>query len=178
MRVTIVWVLIFVLIQIKVYSQTEKKQVDSLVALLTQNDRIDQVSVFRSLAIALEHIDETLALNYIEQVEPLALNSGDSLKIVIARRIKGQILRRLDRFAESITIHNQALGIATRNHFDIESANINTNIGNTYTLLSAYDKALKCHHGALFMYEKLDKPDGVAISFNNIGLVHYKIKLR
>lgn len=115
------------------------------------------------------------ALKYSTEGFNLALQFGDSSKLVKAGRIKGQALRRLDRLQESIEILSQMLPIARRNKHLDEQKKILNSLALAHTFMAEYDKALEYHFQSLILRETEGDKAQISVTLNNIGLVYFKL---
>jgi tetratricopeptide (TPR) repeat protein len=122
------------------------------------------------------NLDNNRALQYFTLAERVGLHCGDSLKIVEAGRMKGQMYRRIHRLTESVNSLKRVLPIAERNNFEIELSNILNAVAITYTFLSSFDLALKYHYRSLELKKKVGDQSELAIAYNNLGLLHYKLR--
>ncbi len=120
--------------------------------------------------------DYKSSLSYISEAQEIAFKFGDSLKMVKAGRVKGQVLRRLDRTADAIAEFLKVLGIARRNAFDAEYKYILNGLAIAYTYQANYDKALQYHFESLTFREKEGNKEDISIACNNIGMVYYKLQ--
>ena len=155
------------------YSQTK---IDSLKTLLEKTSGQARYDVLLNLTFELSGTDDTKGLVYANEAVILALKSGDSLEIVRSTRIKAQMLRRLDDLQASITLLNQVLPCASRNHFEDEEKKILNTLALAHTFRAEYDEALKYHFRSLVIRERQGKKDEISIALNNIGLVYFKLK--
>src|SRR5690606_37215443 len=115
------------------------------------------------------------ALKFISQAEQAALLSGDSLWIVKSKRVKGQILYRLQRLNEAVLILESALGIAKRNRLLNEEQYVAAALGTTCIFTSSLAKALEY---SLRSWELGEEDDDKVVHYeylNNIGVTYYKL---
>src|SRR5262245_60820729 len=85
------------------FSQNLSK-VDSLKLELGLGGDSNRFNVLWGLAFELFDVDNPQAIIYAQEAYKYALKKGDSTGIVMAGRISGQLLRRLDKLDESIKI--------------------------------------------------------------------------
>ncbi len=122
----------------------------------------------------LQHDDEE-AFKYASHAYDLALQFGDTARLVKAGRVKGQALRRLNNLLESIKVLNAILPIATRNKLADERKKILNALAVSHTFRAQYDKALEYHFQSLVLREAQGNKAEISISLNNIGLVYFKL---
>ncbi|WP_276374344.1 tetratricopeptide repeat-containing sensor histidine kinase [Chryseolinea sp. H1M3-3] len=129
-----------------------------------------------SLAYEFFDTDKVRSLEYSSEAYVLAKQLGDSAQIVMAGRIKGQMLRRFDRLQESIDILTDILPIAKRNKYDEHYKKILNALALAYTFQANYDKALEYNFQSLVVRENEGDKAEMSIAMNNIGLIYYKLK--
>lgn len=154
----------------------DQHKVDSLLGILKAQKGIDQFEPLVQLAIAHVDRDNTLSLSYIDQAMELATESQDSSKLVRSGRIKGQILRRVDRLDEAIALFLELLPTARRNNYNNDYKVMLNSLALAYTLKADYDKALEFNFQSLVIRESEGSKAEISISLNNIGLVYFKLK--
>jgi signal transduction histidine kinase len=157
------------------------QSIDSLKALLPKKSGTEKVDVLIQLTIASHgsgKFDE--AFDYASKANEIAYQLGDSLRIVKTCRIKGQILRRLDKLKESIKSFESALSIAERHkdqkEFSDELKFILNGLALVQTFLANYDKALDFHFRSIAIREREGDKADISTSLNNIGFVYYKLR--
>jgi signal transduction histidine kinase len=153
----------------------QTRTADSLKQLLVTSADSTKVSLSISLIKALVDVDNEQALEYASQTYLSAVRAGDSLSAVTAGRLKGQILRRMDRLAESITELLKVLSVARRNNYDGELRYLLNSLAVAYTYNSEYDKALEYHFQSLLLREKEGNKKQISITLQNIGVVYYRL---
>ncbi len=156
----------------------EAQTIDSLKQLLaTSKESAERFDLFYDITFEYLGVqDFNNGLTFIDEAQKLALQSGDSLKIVKSGRVRGQILRRLDRTSDAIQEFLRALPIARRNNFSEEVIYIFNGLGLAYTFQSDYDKALQAHFEVLLIRERQGDKKEIRVTLNNIGLVYFKLK--
>ena len=155
------------------------QKTDSLKALLNA-ESADKFSVLFELSRELISTDLNGAMEYIGQANSVALEEGDSLKIVTSLRLKAQILRRMDRLDEALKTYEDAFEIAQRHKqnkdFLSEVKFILNGLAITNTFLANYDKALDYHFQSLVIREAEGHKDEISVTLNNIGIVYFKLR--
>ncbi|MDH4057626.1 MAG: tetratricopeptide repeat protein, partial [Cyclobacteriaceae bacterium] len=150
-------------------------KIDSLNSLLKEQIEEDRFETFVQLAIAYADNDNVKSLKNIDVALTIASDFEDSTKIVRAGRIKGQLLRRLERLDESIELFESILPTARRKNLNNDYKVILNSLALAYTLKADYDKALDYNFQSLVIREREGDKAEISISYNNIGLVYFKI---
>jgi signal transduction histidine kinase/Flp pilus assembly protein TadD len=157
------------------FSQNQKL-IDSLTLKLNDAQGIDRYELFIDLAIQHVNSNKDLCLNNLFQAEKVALEAGDTAKIVNARRITGEVFRRYERNNEAIEILTETLPLARRHKLQNEVKFILNTLALVYTTKADYDKALEYHFESLLIREVDGNKKEISISLNNIGFVYFKLK--
>lgn len=138
---------------------------------------LERFDLFYDIVFEYAYLNEfNKALELIQRANEIAVNEGDSLRVVKGFRVKGQLLWRLNRSNESIPDLVRALNIAKRNGFIEEQQSILNVLAVAFTLNANYDHALAYHFQALVIREKKGDHQMIAESLNNIGLVYFKLR--
>ena len=156
------------------YSQNQKI-VDSLTSVLENKIGGERYPPLYELAFEYIDIDYEKALEIIQQAEQAALLAGDSLWIVKSKRVKGQILYRLEKIEESIKIFKSILPIALKRKFTKECTMIVNNLASSYLFEGKYDMALQFYFQTLELGKELEDTTSIAMGLHNIGLAYYKL---
>lgn len=151
-------------------------KVDSLKALREKSTGKQRFEIEYNLAYELFDVDNHEALKYARAAYLMSYDYGDSLQIVKAGRLMGQIMRRVDRVDEAIVALTNVLNIAHRNSYTREEKLILNALALAYTLKADYEKALEFNFQSLVIREKEGNKSEVSIALNNIGLVYFKLK--
>ncbi|MBL7845286.1 MAG: tetratricopeptide repeat-containing sensor histidine kinase [Cyclobacteriaceae bacterium] len=162
-------------------SYSQQNPIDSLESLLAKSSGIDRVDVLIELARANYFTNTTRAFEYINLAQSGAIKLSDRFRIVRSSRIKGQVLRKLERLEESIAVYEEVYNseraiVGTDPAIDAEMMAILNGLGVTYSHVANYDKALDYHFQALVLKEKYGDFSEISISLNNIGFVYFKLK--
>lgn len=162
-------------------SYSQQNPIDSLESLLAKSSGIDRVDVLIELARANYFTNTTRAFEYINLAQSGAIKLSDRFRIVRSSRIKGQVLRKLERLEESIAVYEEVYNseraiVGTDPAIDVEMMAILNGLGVTYSHVANYDKALDYHFQALVLKEKYGDFSEISISLNNIGFVYFKLK--
>lgn len=156
---------------------SQSTKLDSLEEILkSEDDTKDKINIQYELAYELIGVDNVRSLEVSSEAYDMALQVGDSLKLVRLGRLKASALRRLERIRESIKISEFILLVARRNHYIEEVKAILNPLAVAYTLNAEYDKALQIHFEALVIRETDGNMNDVSVTLNNIGLVYFKLK--
>ncbi len=153
-----------------------QKAIDSLKAVLAARTGGGRYSPLYDLAFQYLDIDNKRAFEFIGQAEAAALLSGDSLWIVKSKRVKGQILYKLERTAECIPLFETALAIAGRNNFKQECLMISNTFGTAYLYRGQLDKALEKFIKAFEYAEEQGDTRYLPMTLGNIGVTYYLLE--
>lgn len=158
------------------YSQA----IDSLKKLLPTKVGAERFDVLFNLSREATSESWTDALKYAEEANELAFEIGDSLKIVKSLRLKGQILRRLEKLDQAISEFDRAYLIANRHRNSVDFLSeikyILNGLAIAYTLLANYDEALDFHFKSLVIREAEGNKAEISVTLNNIGIVYFKLR--
>ncbi|HEY8936631.1 MAG TPA: tetratricopeptide repeat-containing sensor histidine kinase [Cyclobacteriaceae bacterium] len=159
----------------------DRKAIDSLALLVNKSEGAEKCEVLYKLAIEYATInDNNTALGYVDEGFSLAEQIDDSLRIVKGGRIKGQILRRLDKINEAIEYFKKVIPTALRNKnqegYKTEYKLLLNALAITYTYQAKYDEALKVNFQSLQEREIQGDKREISIALNNIGIVYFKLK--
>lgn len=160
---------------IKTFAQTAV--IDSLKELENSKEGVNRFDLLYDLSfeyIAINDLDN--AVQTLQRANEIAVDFGDSLRIVKSLRVKGQMLWRLNRSNESIKELIYVLNVAKRNGFVDEQKTILNVLAVAFTLNANYDQALEYHFQALLLREKDGDHSMITESLNNIGLVYFKLR--
>jgi signal transduction histidine kinase len=150
--------------------------VDSLNQALKTSAGIEQFDVLVDLGIEYVNSDLEKAIDYFSQAHTVALQFGDSLKIVRSGWLKGELLRRAEKFSEAIQVLEANLPIAKRNKLRDNEKYILNSLALAYTIRADYDKALQKHFESLVIREEDGNQKEISITLNNIGFVYFKLR--
>lgn len=158
------------------YAQSQK--VDSLKKKLEISIKKDtsRFDVLFQLAYQYSGKVDSISLVYATQAYELSWDLGDSARIVRAGRINSAELRRLERLDESIPIAERVLAIAKRRKITREINFLLTSLAISHMLKAQYDKALNYNFESLVIRENDGDKRGMSVSFNNIGLIYFKLQ--
>jgi tetratricopeptide (TPR) repeat protein len=173
-RTLLLLVAVIIFLPIVTYSQQGK--IDSLIITVSKSVGIDKFDPLINLAREYAKDDANLeAYKYAKEARIIAYHFGDSLRIVNAGRIMGQLCIRLSNAQEAEEILTKALPVAQRHDLKNDYKLIMMNLALAFTLQAKYDKALELNFKSLQQNE-LDKDyENVAVVLSNIGLVYYKL---
>jgi signal transduction histidine kinase len=154
----------------------QQKGIDSLQTVIDNSVGIDKYEPLVNLTRMYAAFDNNKAVESAKASRNIALQFGDTSKIVRSSRMVGQLLNRIDQGKEAEIILSEVLPIARRNNIRNEVKNIMNNLAVAYTVQAKYDKALEMNFQTLILREQ-DKDVGeINVSLNNIGLVYFKLK--
>ena len=159
----------------EIFAQNQKK-IDSLNSVLPKNPGSKRAEVLIDIGIEYANTDNSKALHYFEEAYLLSLQLGDSAGMVSSGWLQGEILRRVERTNESISILNYNLPIAKRNNIRKYYKRILNTLAIDHTFLANYDKALEYHFLSLMAREEDLEKEEVTLALNNVGLVYFKLR--
>ncbi|MFZ6010496.1 MAG: tetratricopeptide repeat protein [Bacteroidota bacterium] len=161
------------------FSQNQRV-LDSLTTDLNSSSGLKRCDILFELGRQHINWDNSGSLTFVEEGIKLAESLGDSLRIVRGGRLRGQVLRRMDRVPESIQSLSEVLNIAERNKDDKdiykEYKFILGGLAIAYTYNADYDRALEFNYKSLLIRETEGDKGEISIVLNNIGLVYFKLK--
>jgi tetratricopeptide (TPR) repeat protein len=158
------------------FTFSQNLKVDSLKSLLATKSKTEEADILYSLAYEYVNFNYDLGLRYASKAFDVAKETGDSLKIVKAGRIKSLAFRRLNKIDSSMAVSVEILAIARRNHHNEEMKAILNGLALAYTFKAFYDKALKCHFESLELRQKGGNKSEISVALHGVGLVYYKLK--
>jgi signal transduction histidine kinase len=169
------------ILAVPLYLNAQSNRLDSLNRALVNSKGLDRVDIQIELARANYFVDANLALENINGALNDAIEQGDNYRIIKSSRLKGQILRKLERLEDAINIYESTYNsakkmIGTDSKIDEEIITILNSLGLAYTLVANYDKALDLHFQALILKEKNGDLITISDTYGNIGLVYFKLK--
>ena len=156
------------------YAQT--RAIDSLKLELIHEKGSGRFTVLYDLAfeyLAKEDCQE--ALKYIDEAQGVAAQYDDSLHIVKAGRVKGQILGKLDRMSDAINEFEWCFRSPGEIISLLRTNFILNTLANAYNMVANYDKALRYHFECLMLREKRGNLDDINETLNNIGVVYHRL---
>ncbi len=164
------------------FTYSQQVAIDSLEQLIQQKKSIDQLEIYYELTFQYlqnDRLDRSLWA--ITQAQSISLTFGDSLKIIKTGRVKGQILRRLDKTTEAISAFLEVLSYSEANkgrgeEYFAEYVDILNGLAIAYTFQANYDKALQYNFQSLVTREEEGNKYEISVALNNIGLVYFKLK--
>jgi signal transduction histidine kinase/Tfp pilus assembly protein PilF len=157
-------------------SSQQPPKIDSLRLIVQNSKGADKCDALVKLARAYASFDNAKAVEPANEARAVAIQIGDSSRMVTTMRIVGQLMNRLDRSIEAEEALLEALPIAKRNNIRDEYKNILNNLAVAYTHQAKYDKALDMNFQTLLLREQDKDMDEINVSLNNIGLVYFKLK--
>lgn len=158
-------------------SAQDDKAIDSLKVLVERASGLERYDILLDLGLAyFNQNDLESAVREFQSAQSIAMQYGDSLKIVQSIRIKFQMLRRLGRAQEGIDELVYVLPIANRNGYKDQEEFIINSLAITYTYQANYDKALEYHFRNLVLREQRGDHGAITTSLNNIGIVYFKLR--
>ncbi len=167
--------LVILLVFPYVTSAQEKSKIDSLESIIQSKTGVDKFDPLISLVRTYASNDNDNALKHAYIARQTALQFGDTSQIVLASRIVGQLLNRLEKAKEAESLLTEVLPVAKRNKLRDEYKNILNNLAVAYSVQAKYDQALEMHFQTLVLREEDNNKEEIAVSLNNIGFVYFKL---
>ncbi len=154
----------------------DQREIDSLINLVNfETDQKKQMEIYVELGWSYLNVDDVEAVKYSTRGLELALQFGDTLKIVKAGRVKGLALQGVERLQESIDVLSVVLPISKRHGIKDEYQKILNGLALAHTFKAEYDKALEYNFQSLVVREAEGNKAAISIALNNIGLVYFKL---
>jgi tetratricopeptide (TPR) repeat protein len=151
-------------------------KVDSLKQLLSSSQGQNRFDVLFELTIQHAQVYKNKeALDFLEEARRVAVRSGDTLRIVKANRAAGQLMARMGRTKEAISLFRNILPVAERHRLMSDVASIYRGIGGAHTFLGNYAEALRNLFRALEISEQQNDIEYTGFCLQGIGLVYYKL---
>jgi signal transduction histidine kinase/tetratricopeptide (TPR) repeat protein len=168
--------LLTVLLLLGINALAQQKKIDSLQLVIRNSIGLEKYFSLTALARQYAGIsDNATAYKVAVEARSLALQFGDTGKIVNSGRMVGQLLNRLSKAKEAETILLETLPIAKR-HDRAEYKNVLNNLALAYTVQAKYDQALDLNFRTLILREEDKEEQEMNVSLNNIGFVYFKMK--
>lgn len=168
--------IVVLLIPVKNYAQN-LTTIDSLKALVERSSGLEKYDHVYKLGVEFFYKgDLESSVEQFETAEKLALEVGDSVRLVKSIRIKSQMLVRLGRTEVGIPGLLYALPIAKRQGVTAEQESIINLLAIAFTYQANYDKALEYHFQNLVLREEGGDHADIRSSLNNIGIVYFKLR--
>lgn len=168
--------IIFVATLLVIDVHAQNRKLDSLEGVLADKEGIDRFETLINKVRTTLYTDFNAAYAAANEAYEIALNEGDTLRIVEGGRILGQVLARQEKRLESIKVLEKVLPVAERHQMTTDIKLILMNLGNAYTFVGNYDKALAVHFRVLGLTEEHDDIENKGFTYNNLGLLFSKMK--
>jgi len=169
-------ILLLLLAGVQSSSGQDLVKVDSLKTLLKRSHGLVRSQISRELVFEYADRDNGLALEYAQQAcEAISGLAVDSLYFVRVNRLKAQILKRLERYQDAIESIQIPLNVARRNSYTEECEMLLNTLALGHFYLGHYDKSILIHLENLRIKELNGSADRI-VSYNNIGLLYYKLE--
>jgi signal transduction histidine kinase len=151
--------------------------VDSLLNIIENADNEKQLLDAKvKLTFEYTDVNNQQAIKFANDAYDLAIELGDTAQMVTSGRLKGQLLRRLDKVQEAIQILLEVEPIAKRNRLDDDYKKILNALAVAYMFKADYDKALEYNFQSLVLREAEGNKAEMSIALNNIGLIYSSLK--
>jgi len=150
-------------------------KIDSLKKKLEVSEYRNNYEVLWWLAYELFDYNNDQALTYAERALAVAKRQGSDSLTVVAGRLTGQLLRRVNRPDDAVKLSLEIKPMAEKLGMDGELARILNTLAIIHTFRAEYDKALEYNFQSLVLREKEGDKEKIGIALINIGLTHYKM---
>ncbi len=156
----------------------QNAKIDSLNALLPMSQSVDRIDVLAELAKQFADEDDQVSFTFGMESFKMAVQAGDSLRIVRAGIRVSRALRKLEKYDSAIIIGSYCEGIIyqSKEIEDLYGSYVFSGLGLSYLLISKYDQALSRLFKGIAIDEKQADTLSITIGLNNIGLIYYKLK--
>ena len=158
------------------FAAAQNAVVDSLKVELEKSSGQQRYEVLFELFRQSIGNDYATALTYAGQASAQAEALGDSLAMVKAYNAQGWIKMKIGNPLQAIPHFEIALKIAKIKDFRDQIKFLLNNIGQAYTDMANYDKALDYNFQSLEIREEEGDPTALSIAYNNIGNVYSYLK--
>jgi tetratricopeptide (TPR) repeat protein len=155
-------------------ANAQNKTIDSLLSLLPERDCELRFTIYCHLTFEYSDLVDESALAWIDSA--LSIPHLDSLMITKGFRIRSMALNSLNNVDDALTQGKKALEISLRNSYTRESARLYNDLGTIYTKKGEYKLAASSLYKSLGLKKSNLKGAGIGPTFNNIGLLYYKLK--
>ena len=157
------------------FGAADAQLLDSLKAQLELARGTAQCSTQCRIAYELVDVDDSTALAYAKQSLRCATLHRDTLLMIRSTRIKALAFGRLGERDSSIATNMSMLSVARRMQYDPELHYMLHGLAAGYMYKGQFDEALRYNYEALDIRKKIASPAIIASTFNNIGIVYYKL---
>lgn len=147
--------------------------VDTLTALLANRSSAERYGILRQMTFEYVDKDNQKALAIAKIADEEATRSKDSALIVASGRIVGQILIRLGRVEEAISI---LIPLKDIRKYPKEHVTILNSLGISHIFLGKLDEAFGYYLETIAAAEKYSDSTYLSIGLKNLGLAYYKLK--
>ena len=155
--------------------EADAQLLDSLKTQLAVARGTAQCSTQCRIAYELVDVDDSTALEYAKQSLRCATLYRDTLLMIRSTRIKALAFSRLGKGDSSIATNMSMLSVARRMQYDPELHYMLHGLAAGYMYKGQFDGALRYNYEALDIRKKIASPAIIASTFNNIGIVYYKL---
>jgi signal transduction histidine kinase len=178
---TLVFCVVVLVVTVQSAQSQNLVKVDSLKSRLADAEVADKFLLLNQLFKEYNQVDYKIALGYAIEFDNLAMQTGDSVKMVEGGRMRAYSLMDIGENDSAIEILLYVLKIAERNRERFPDLKkqikfILNNIGIAYTYVGNYDRALEYHFRSLQIREEEGDKKSIHNALNNIGLVFYNLK--
>ena len=157
-------------------SAQNQKTIDSLLSVLPHRYGAEKYTVYHWLAAEYADSDNEKAFEFAKRAEKIAYEVGDSFLIVKSQRLKGQLLFRLGRPQDVISLLEPLVHTLNLQKHDSEPLTILNLLGASHLIMSQFDKGLDFYFRTYEAAKQLGDKKYLATSLENIGVAYYKLK--
>lgn len=159
------------------FNAEAQNKIDSLKQSVAIETGTDKYEALISLAVAYYELDSiTSALEPNLAAVDLAKSLGDTMRVLLAGRMVGQLYNRLAKPAETSRLLKKVLRWTKMGKHSYQRAGILLTLGIAYSDQALYDSALWCLIESYKLRREENDPTRIATALHNIGLVYYKLK--
>jgi tetratricopeptide (TPR) repeat protein len=159
-----------------IHAQDVDKRIDSLKQQLPGKEGTERFDILFELSRAYGQNDHCMeALVFIDEACTFAWNTGDSVRMVRAARVKGHILSILSRPKETIALLKEVVPVAERYCLTEDLGKIYNIIGINQIYQANYPEALRFILKSLELNEKVNEKFNVSTCLHNLGVIYFKL---
>ncbi len=156
------------------FSGTIRHKADSLLKVIQNEDSREQkIILFLDLAHEYKSINTDSVVLFSRKVVTLSEAYGQIENLARGYNLLGHAYMFLSEYDSSLHYLHKAIGMGVEVD-ELFMGNVYNNLANTYEHLNMLDSALYYHLESIKVKEKYDNSEGLAITFTNLGRLHWR----